>query len=100
MNENTKEWILGLRDERELCGGNICVDCALCQECGRTVGEPHINNCACPEGAKHWHCAACMAKSIAKRLAPYESYRACPDCGDAGGIGEPCDVCGRTGVAS
>lgn len=58
----------------ELCDGEICVDCCLCAKCGRKVGTPHIEVCACPPDGKHWRCRDCSARFVAGQLAPYERY--------------------------
>jgi hypothetical protein len=50
----------------DACTGNICVDCCLCQKCGRKVGTPHIEACACPEGTPHWRCTNCAARYVAQ----------------------------------
>jgi hypothetical protein len=58
----------------DVCDGEICVECCLCRECGRKVGTPHIEVCACPPEGQHWRCADCTSRRIVEVLAPYESY--------------------------
>lgn len=57
-------------------GERICVDCCLCDECGRTVGTRHLDTCACPPDGQHWYCRDCNAKRVAGILAgPTPSVR-------------------------
>ena len=60
--------------DHQLCDGEVCVDCCLCSKCGRKVGTPHIDVCACPPDALHWRCSDCAAKYVASVLAPYDRY--------------------------
>jgi len=50
----------------DLCiGHRICVNCCLCDECGRKVGTPHLDACACPPDGEHWLCLGCRTKRTA-----------------------------------
>lgn len=44
----------------QLCDGNVCSVCTACASCGRHVGEPHVNSCACPDDQAHYVCEDCV----------------------------------------
>ncbi len=55
-------------DANTLCNGEVCANCCLCEKCGRHVGTPHLDVCACPPDGRHWLCGKCLSKQIAYKL--------------------------------
>ncbi len=43
----------------DLCLGDVCDSCTLCNKCHRSVGQSHIENCACIGPKSHYFCEDC-----------------------------------------
>lgn len=55
----------------DLCRGEVCVNCCLCAECGRKVGERHLDRCSCSSlRLIHWWCLGCSMDRTVSIPAP------------------------------